>query len=185
MGAPTRDPSSRTPSPFRVRAPGLPSSSVCIRLPAPAGLTVLPSVEAAIGVAVSDPQTLGRQKRLTLRGVDPGLQHLVGCIQPGMARVFVTGSSDGLGLVAARRLIGQGHEVVLHGQNEGRSRDALAAAAGVGEVVSGDLYHRWGENSCRRGQQARRLRRRDPQCGHRLSRGTGGDGARGSERLRR
>ena len=56
-----------------------------------------------------------------------------------MARVFITGSSDGLGLMAARLLIGQGHEVVLHERNGGRSRDALAAAAGAGGVVSGDL----------------------------------------------
>ena len=56
-----------------------------------------------------------------------------------MARVFITGSSDGLGLMAARLLIDQGHDVVLHGRNEDRSRDALAAAAGAGGVVSGDL----------------------------------------------
>ena len=56
-----------------------------------------------------------------------------------MARVFITGSSDGLGLMAARLLIQQGHEVVLHGRNEGRSRDALSAATGAGGVVSGDL----------------------------------------------
>jgi len=56
-----------------------------------------------------------------------------------VARVFISGSSDGLGLMAARLLIAQGHEVVLHGRNEGRSRDALAAAAGARGVVSGDL----------------------------------------------
>jgi NAD(P)-dependent dehydrogenase (short-subunit alcohol dehydrogenase family) len=56
-----------------------------------------------------------------------------------VARVFITGSSDGLGLMAARLLIEQGHEVVLHGRNEGRSRDALAAAPGARGVVSGDL----------------------------------------------
>jgi NAD(P)-dependent dehydrogenase (short-subunit alcohol dehydrogenase family) len=56
-----------------------------------------------------------------------------------MARVFVTGSSDGLGLMAARLLIEQGHEVVLHGRNEARSRDALAAAPGAQAAVSGDL----------------------------------------------
>ena len=56
-----------------------------------------------------------------------------------MDRVFISGSSDGLGLMAARLLIEQGHEVVLHGRNEGRSRDALAAAAGARGVVSGDL----------------------------------------------
>src|SRR6201993_1276697 len=56
-----------------------------------------------------------------------------------MARVFITGSSDGLGLMAARLLIDHGHEVVLHGRNKVRSRDALAAAPGAREVVSGDL----------------------------------------------
>ena len=56
-----------------------------------------------------------------------------------MGRVFISGSSDGLGLMAARLLIEQGHEVVLHGRNEDRSRDALAAAAGARGVVSGDL----------------------------------------------
>ena len=56
-----------------------------------------------------------------------------------MARVFITGSSDGLGLMAARLLVEQGHEVVLHGRNEGRSREALAAAAGARRVVPGDL----------------------------------------------
>jgi NAD(P)-dependent dehydrogenase (short-subunit alcohol dehydrogenase family) len=56
-----------------------------------------------------------------------------------LARVFITGSSDGLGLMASRLLIDQGHEVVLHGRNAGRSRDALAAAPGARGVVSGDL----------------------------------------------
>jgi NAD(P)-dependent dehydrogenase (short-subunit alcohol dehydrogenase family) len=56
-----------------------------------------------------------------------------------VARVFITGSSDGLGLMAARLLIEQGHEVVLHGRNEGRSSDAVAAAPGARGVVSGDL----------------------------------------------
>ena len=56
-----------------------------------------------------------------------------------MARVFITGSSDGLGLTAAKLLIEQGHEVVVHGRNEGRSRDALLAAAGAQGAVTGDL----------------------------------------------
>jgi NAD(P)-dependent dehydrogenase (short-subunit alcohol dehydrogenase family) len=54
-----------------------------------------------------------------------------------VARVFITGSSDGLGLTAARLLIDQGHEVVLHGRNEARSRGALAAAPGARGVISG------------------------------------------------
>ena len=43
-----------------------------------------------------------------------------------MGRVFISGSSDGLGLMAAQLLIEQGHEVVLHGRNEGRSRVVVA-----------------------------------------------------------
>jgi NAD(P)-dependent dehydrogenase (short-subunit alcohol dehydrogenase family) len=56
-----------------------------------------------------------------------------------MARVFITGSSDGLGLLAARLLIEEGHAVVVHGRNDDRSRDALAAAPGAEGAVSGDL----------------------------------------------
>jgi len=56
-----------------------------------------------------------------------------------VARIFVTGSSDGLGFMAAKLLIEQGHEVVLHGRDDGRSRDALAAASGAWGAVSGDL----------------------------------------------
>ncbi len=41
--------------------------------------------------------------------------------------------------MAARLLIEQGHEIVLHGRNEARSRNALAAAVGAQGVVSGDL----------------------------------------------
>jgi NAD(P)-dependent dehydrogenase (short-subunit alcohol dehydrogenase family) len=56
-----------------------------------------------------------------------------------VARVFITGSSDGLDLLAARLLIEQGHEVVLRGQNDGRSRDALTAATGAQAAIAGDL----------------------------------------------
>ena len=56
-----------------------------------------------------------------------------------MARVFITGSSDGLGLMAARLLIEQGHEVVLHGRNDARRVDALRAASKAKGAVSGDL----------------------------------------------
>jgi NAD(P)-dependent dehydrogenase (short-subunit alcohol dehydrogenase family) len=41
--------------------------------------------------------------------------------------------------LAARLLIEQGHEVVLHGRDDDRSRDALKAAAGARGAVTGDL----------------------------------------------
>jgi len=56
-----------------------------------------------------------------------------------MAWVFVTGSSDGLGLMAAKLLIEHGHDVVLHGRNDQRCRDAWAAAPGAKGAISGDF----------------------------------------------
>jgi NAD(P)-dependent dehydrogenase (short-subunit alcohol dehydrogenase family) len=41
--------------------------------------------------------------------------------------------------MSAIRLIEQGHEVILHGRNDDRSRDALAAAVGALGAVTGDL----------------------------------------------
>ncbi|HXP09097.1 MAG TPA: SDR family NAD(P)-dependent oxidoreductase [Acidobacteriaceae bacterium] len=56
-----------------------------------------------------------------------------------MARVFITGSSDGLGQMAAQLLIEQGHAAVLHARNEQRGEDAMAAVPGAEGVVIGDL----------------------------------------------
>jgi NAD(P)-dependent dehydrogenase (short-subunit alcohol dehydrogenase family) len=56
-----------------------------------------------------------------------------------MARVFITGSSDGLGQMAAQLLIEQGHKVVLHARGEQRGQQALAAVPGAESVVIGDL----------------------------------------------
>lgn len=55
-----------------------------------------------------------------------------------MARVLITGSSDGLGLMAGRLLAGWGHDVVLHARNERRADDIRAAFPEVPAVV-GDL----------------------------------------------
>src|SRR6476646_4659701 len=56
-----------------------------------------------------------------------------------MARVFVTGSADGLGRAAAQTLLDDGHEVVVHARNSDRLtavRDLvdLGAAAVVGDL---------------------------------------------------
>src|SRR5580698_4101783 len=56
-----------------------------------------------------------------------------------MARVFITGSSDGLGRMAAQLLIQQGHSAVLHARNQQRGQEALAAVPGAETVVIGDL----------------------------------------------
>ncbi|TXN15106.1 SDR family NAD(P)-dependent oxidoreductase [Methylobacterium sp. WL122] len=56
-----------------------------------------------------------------------------------MARIFITGSSTGLGLMAGQLMIEQGHEVVLHGRDARRSDTALREASGAVGVVTGDL----------------------------------------------
>ena len=58
-----------------------------------------------------------------------------------MSRVLITGSSDGLGLMAARRLIADGHSVTLHARNQDRADDTRAALPRAGGVVIGDLSH--------------------------------------------
>jgi NAD(P)-dependent dehydrogenase (short-subunit alcohol dehydrogenase family) len=56
-----------------------------------------------------------------------------------MARIFITGSSDGIGLMEARMLISQGHQVVLHGRNQKRADEALSKVPGALTAVVGDL----------------------------------------------
>jgi NAD(P)-dependent dehydrogenase (short-subunit alcohol dehydrogenase family) len=56
-----------------------------------------------------------------------------------MARIFITGSADGLGQLAAKALIAQGLKVVLHARNEDRGREALDKVPGAEGVVTADL----------------------------------------------
>jgi NAD(P)-dependent dehydrogenase (short-subunit alcohol dehydrogenase family) len=56
-----------------------------------------------------------------------------------MSRILITGSADGLGRMAARLLIEEGHEVVLHARNEQRAEEALASAPGAAAAFAGDL----------------------------------------------
>jgi NAD(P)-dependent dehydrogenase (short-subunit alcohol dehydrogenase family) len=52
-----------------------------------------------------------------------------------MARIFITGSTDGLGLAAARTLIDEGHDVVLHA----RTRERASALAGLSLPAAGTV----------------------------------------------
>jgi NAD(P)-dependent dehydrogenase (short-subunit alcohol dehydrogenase family) len=56
-----------------------------------------------------------------------------------MARVFITGSSDGLGLMAARLLIEEGHSVIAHARGDQRAEQMRTALPGAKQVVTGDL----------------------------------------------
>lgn len=56
-----------------------------------------------------------------------------------MARVFVTGSADGIGMAAARQLVAAGHEVMLHARNDARAGDARRALPQAQAVAVGDV----------------------------------------------
>jgi NAD(P)-dependent dehydrogenase (short-subunit alcohol dehydrogenase family) len=56
-----------------------------------------------------------------------------------MAKIFITGSADGLGLLSAKLLVDDGHEVILHARNAERSREAMKKVPGSREVLIGDL----------------------------------------------
>jgi len=56
-----------------------------------------------------------------------------------MAKIFITGSADGLGQMAAKLLISQGHQVVLHARNSERGRQALDKVSGAENVLIADL----------------------------------------------
>ncbi len=56
-----------------------------------------------------------------------------------MAKIFITGSADGLGLLAAQQLVKEGHEVILHARNAARGQEALQNAPGAKDVLIADL----------------------------------------------
>ena len=56
-----------------------------------------------------------------------------------MPRIFVTGSTDGLGRATAGVLIGQGHDVVLHARTRERAAALSDLAPDAAGVVIGDL----------------------------------------------
>jgi len=76
-----------------------------------------------------------------------------------MAHVFITGSTDGLGRAAARRLIDDGHKVVLHA----RSRDRASALADLAPLAAGVVFGDLADASETRGiaDEVNRLGRMD------------------------
>ena len=58
-----------------------------------------------------------------------------------MARILITGSADGLGQLAAKALIAQGHQVVLHARNETRGQQAMDQVRGA-EGVAGMAFYK-------------------------------------------
>ncbi|KLO97305.1 short chain dehydrogenase [Fusarium fujikuroi] len=56
-----------------------------------------------------------------------------------MVRVFITGSTDGIGQAAAKLLAEQGHQVVLHARNADRAASAKAAIPNAAAVLVSNL----------------------------------------------
>jgi NAD(P)-dependent dehydrogenase (short-subunit alcohol dehydrogenase family) len=56
-----------------------------------------------------------------------------------MARVLVTGSADGLGVMSAELLVTQGHQVTLHARSEARGAEAKKRVAGAEHVLVADV----------------------------------------------
>jgi NAD(P)-dependent dehydrogenase (short-subunit alcohol dehydrogenase family) len=56
-----------------------------------------------------------------------------------MARVFITGSTDGLGLAAAETLLREGHEVIVHARSPERLPAVQHLLDGGAQCVLGDL----------------------------------------------
>jgi NAD(P)-dependent dehydrogenase (short-subunit alcohol dehydrogenase family) len=56
-----------------------------------------------------------------------------------MSKIFITGSSDGLGQLAATSLLKLGHKVVLHARNNERGKDAIEKNPDAETVLIADL----------------------------------------------
>ncbi|KAE8374732.1 putative short chain dehydrogenase/ reductase [Aspergillus bertholletiae] len=56
-----------------------------------------------------------------------------------MARILITGSSDGFGLEAARQLVQRNHTVYLHARNQERADHAKAQCPGAAGALVADL----------------------------------------------
>lgn len=56
-----------------------------------------------------------------------------------MAKILITGSSTGLGALAAEELLAQNNDVVLHARNQERAKDALDRNPSASGVLIGDL----------------------------------------------
>jgi NAD(P)-dependent dehydrogenase (short-subunit alcohol dehydrogenase family) len=56
-----------------------------------------------------------------------------------VSRIFITGSTDGLGLAAARTLVSEGHQVVLHARSSQRAAAISDLDPNASGIVIGDL----------------------------------------------
>lgn len=78
-------------------------------------------------------------------GLPPSSRAAPGPATPGptqeaaVRRIFITGSTDGLGKLAAQALIAEGHQVVLHARSKERAAAVADLAPRAAGIVIGDL----------------------------------------------
>ena len=58
-----------------------------------------------------------------------------------MARIFITGSADGLGFLAAKELLHEGHQVILHARNAQRAAETKRKLPQAEAVLTADLWN--------------------------------------------
>ena len=56
-----------------------------------------------------------------------------------MARIFVSGSATGLGLLAGKELLANGHDAIFHARNAARAEDIKREVDDASSVVVGDI----------------------------------------------
>ncbi len=96
------------------------------------------------GRSIAPPSAAGRHeiilKRLPcIARRYPGRSRDVRLVAGSMARVFITGSADGLGRLAAQTLLNEGNEVVVHVRNDDRRAAARDLVDRGADIVVGDL----------------------------------------------
>src|SRR3954463_14824570 len=82
---------------------------------------------------------LTRRRALQLLGMAGGLVPLASFAKDRRMRIFITGSTEGLGRNAAETLLNDGHEVVLHARSKARAAALADLAPRAAGVVTGDL----------------------------------------------
>jgi NAD(P)-dependent dehydrogenase (short-subunit alcohol dehydrogenase family) len=60
-------------------------------------------------------------------------------VQSAMARIFISGSADGLGLMAGQSLLKHGHAVTFHARTPARADDLKRKLRQDGDIVTGDV----------------------------------------------
>ena len=56
-----------------------------------------------------------------------------------MARIFVSGSATGLGLLAGKELLAKGHDAIFHARNAARAEDIKREVDDASSIVVGDI----------------------------------------------